>query len=120
MPQGGPYNPSPIIYGDYYYTLFARGFFTAHDAKTGKEIYTKVRLDPTASGFTSSPWAYNGKLFAMSEDGVTYVIEAGPQFKVVGRNSLDEFTMASPAIHRDSLLIRTATTLYKIAGANRP
>ena len=115
LPQGGPYNPSPIIYGDYYYTLFDRGFFTCHDARTGKEIYTKVRLDPAAGAFTASPWAYNGKIFAMSEDGVTYVIEAGPRFKIVGRNTLDEFTMASPAIHRNSLLIRTATSLYKIA-----
>ena len=114
LPQGGPYNPSPIVYGDYYYTLFDRGFFTCHDAKTGKEIYTKVRLDPTASGFTASPWAYNGKLFAMSEDGITYVIQAGPEFKVIGQNSLDEFTMASPAIHQNSLLIRTATSLYRI------
>ena len=115
LPQGGPYNPSPIVYGDYYYTLFDRGFFTAHDARTGREIYTKVRLDPAAGAFTASPWAYNGKLFAMSEDGVTYVIQAGPQYKLLGRNSLDEFTMASPAIHRDSLLIRTATTLYRIS-----
>jgi len=115
LPQGGPYNPSPIVYGDYYYTLFDRGFFTAHDAKTGREIYTKVRLDPAAGAFTASPWAYNGKLFAMSEDGVTYVIEAGPQYKLLGRNSLDEFTMASPALHRDSLLIRTASTLYRIS-----
>ena len=114
LPQGGPYNPSPIVYGDFYYTLFDRGFFTSHDARTGKEIYTKVRLDPTASGFTASPWAYNGKLFAMSEDGTTYVIQAGPEFKVIGQNSLDEFTMASPAIHEDSLVIRTATTLYRI------
>ena len=115
LPQGGPYNPSPIVYGDYYYTLFDRGFFTCHDAKTGKEIYTKVRLDPTASGFTSSPWAYNGKLFAMSEDGTTYVIQAGPEFKVLGQNVLDEFTMASPAIDRDSLIIRTAGSLYRIS-----
>lgn len=115
LPQGGTYNVSPIVYGEYFYTLFDRGFFTCHDARTGKEIYTKVRLDPTASGFTASPWAYNGKLFAMSEDGITYVIQAGPEFKVIGRNSLDEFTMASPAIHQDSLLIRTATTLYKIS-----
>ncbi|MEO7135348.1 MAG: PQQ-binding-like beta-propeller repeat protein, partial [Vicinamibacterales bacterium] len=104
LPQGGPYNPSPIVYGDFYYTLFDRGFFTCHDARTGKEIYTKVRLDPTASGFTASPWAYNGKIFAMSEDGTTYVIQAGPEFKVIGQNSLDEFTMASPAIHQDSLV----------------
>ncbi len=114
LPQGGTYNVSPIVYGDYFYTLFDRGFFTCHDAKTGKEIYTKVRLDPTASGFTASPWAYNGKIFAMSEDGTTYVIPAGPEFKVIGQNVLDEFTMASPAIHQNSLLIRTATSLYRI------
>jgi outer membrane protein assembly factor BamB len=115
LPQGGTYNTSAIVYRDRYYTLFDRGFFTCHDARTGKEIYTKVRLDPTASGFTASPWAYNGKIFAMSEDGTTYVIEAGTEFKVVGQNVLDEFTMASPAIYRDSLLIRTASSLYKIA-----
>jgi hypothetical protein len=51
----------------------------------------------------------------MSEDGVTYVIQAGPHYRLLGRNSLDEFTMASPAIHQDSLLIRTATTLYRIS-----
>lgn len=114
LPQGGTYNVSPVVYGDYFYTLFDRGFFTCHDAKTGKEIYTKVRLDPAASGFTASPWAYNGKIFAMSEDGTTYVIPAGPEFKVIGQNVLDEFTMASPAIHQNSLLIRTATSLYRI------
>jgi len=36
-PTLGPYNPSPIVYGDYYYTLFDRGLFTCHDAKSGKE-----------------------------------------------------------------------------------
>ncbi|HWI17409.1 MAG TPA: PQQ-binding-like beta-propeller repeat protein [Vicinamibacterales bacterium] len=115
LPQGGTYNTSAIVYGGRYYTLFDRGFFTCHDAATGGEIYTKVRLDPTASGFTASPWAYNGKIFAMSEDGTTYVIEAGTEFKVVGQNRLDEFTMATPAIHRDSLIIRTATSLYRIS-----
>jgi outer membrane protein assembly factor BamB len=47
-PQAGPYNPSPIVYGDYYYTLLDRGFFTCHDARTGQEIYGKQRIDPAA------------------------------------------------------------------------
>ncbi len=114
LPQGGPYNPSPIVYGDYYYTLFDRGFLTCHDARTGKEIYSKVRIDAAASGFSSSPWAYNGRLFAMSEDGVTYVIQTGPEYKLLGQNTLDEFTLATPAIDRDSLIVRTATTLYRV------
>lgn len=113
--QAGPYNPSPIVYGDLYYTLLDRGFFTAHDAKTGKEVYGKQRIDPAAGAFTSSPWAYNGKIFALSEDGDTFVIQAGGEYKLVGKNSLDEMCMATPAIARGSLIIRTATKLYRIS-----
>ena len=112
--QAGPYNPSPIVYGDLYYTLLDRGFFTAHDAKTGKEVYGKQRIDPAAGAFTSSPWAYNGKIFALSEDGDTFVIQAGSEYKLVGKNSLDEMCMATPAIVKGSLIIRTATKLYRI------
>ena len=34
QPQAGSYNTSPIIYGNYYYTLLDRGYFTCHDART--------------------------------------------------------------------------------------
>lgn len=114
QPQGGPYNPSPLVYGDYYYTLFDRGFFTCHDAKTGREVYGKQRIDPAAGAFTSSPWAYNGKIFCLSEDGDTFVIQAGPEYKLLGKNSLDEMCMATPAIASGSLILRTASKLYRI------
>lgn len=115
LPQGGPYNPSPIVYGDHYYTLLDRGFFTCHDARTGREIYGKQRIDPASGAFTASPWAANGKIFCLSEDGDTYVIEAGAQYKLVGKNSLDEMCMATPAVARGSLLLRTASQLYRIS-----
>ena len=114
LPQGGPYNTSPLIYRDQYYTLFDRGFFASHDARTGNEIYGKVRIDPAAGAFTASPWAYNGKIFALSEEGVTFVIQAGREYRLLGRNSLDEMTLATPAIARGSLFIRTASKLYCI------
>jgi len=114
QPQAGPYNPSPLIYGEYYYTLLDRGFFTCHDAKTGKEVYGKVRIDPGVNAFTSSPWAYNGKIFCLSEDGDTFVVQAGAEFKLVAKNSLDEMCMATPAIARGSLILRTASKLYRI------
>ena len=114
-PTLGPYNPSTLVYGDYYYTLHDRGFFTCHDAKSGKEIYGRQRITAEATGFTASPWAYNGKIFALNEDGTTYVIQGGHEFKVVGQNALNEFTLASPAIANGSLFIRTATKLYRIA-----
>jgi hypothetical protein len=118
-PTLGSYDPSPLVYGDHYYTLFDRGLFASHDAKTGKEIYGRQRLTADATGFTSSPWAYNGKIFALSEDGDTYVIQAGPEFKVLGKNSLDEMTLATPAVAHGSLIIRTASKLYRIARTAR-
>ena len=114
QPQAGPYNTSPIVYGDFYYTLLDRGFMTCHDARTGKPIYEKTRF-PEKASFTASPWAYNGKVFCLSEDGDTYVVEAGPAFKVVGVNSLNEFCLATPAVADGKLLLRTASRLYCLA-----
>jgi outer membrane protein assembly factor BamB len=118
LPTGAPYNPSPIVYGDIYYTLFDRGFFTSHDARTGAALYPRQRIAPDASGFTASPWAYNGRIFAMSEEGDTYVLQAGPEFAVLRTNSLSEMTLATPAVAQGSLIIRTASKLYRIAGKN--
>jgi outer membrane protein assembly factor BamB len=114
LPQAGPYNPTPLIYGDLYYTLFDRGFFTAHDAKTGAEVYDKVRFDRDTAGFSASPWAYNDRIFALNEDGDTYVIRAGHTFEIVAKNSLDEMCMATPAIADGSLILRTRSKLYRI------
>ena len=114
LEQGGSYHPSPLVYGDHYYTLLDRGLMTCHDARTGAEVYGRQRID-VGQAFTASPWAYNGKVFALSEQGTTYVIEAGPEFRILAENALDEFTMATPAILDDSLIIRTAEAVYRIA-----
>ena len=115
-PQLGSYNPSSIVYGDYHYTLLDRGILMCYDARTGQPVYPRQRVT-AGTLFTASPWAYNGKIFALSEDGDTYVIQAGPEFAVLGRNSLDEMTMATPAIARGSLILRTASKLYRIASS---
>lgn len=109
--KSSPYNPSQIVYGDYLYTLYDRGLLTCHDANTGEEVYGKQRFSPSGS-FTASPWAGNGFLFFLSEEGLTYVVKAGPDFEIVETNQLDELCLASPAVVGDKLLIRTASRLY--------
>ena len=47
-------------------------------------------------------------------DGDTFVFQAGPDYKLIGKNSLGEMCMATPAIARDSLILRTASQLYRI------
>ena len=113
-PQLGSYNPSSLVYGDYHYTLLDRGIMMCYDARTGQEVYPRQRVT-AGTLFTASPWAYNGKIFALSEDGDTYVIKAGSEFEVLGRNSLDEMTLATPAIARGSIFLRTASKLYRIS-----
>jgi len=112
--QGGPYNPTPIVYGDYLYVLYDRGMLSCYDAETGREIYSRRQIDPGAREFTASPVANHGRIFCLSEDGDTFVIQAGPQFKVLEKNALDEMCMATPAAHRNSLIIRTMTKIYRI------
>jgi outer membrane protein assembly factor BamB len=118
-PTLAPAYPSPLVVGDQYYTLMDRGFVTSNDPKTGEEIYGRRRIAVDAGTFTASPWSYNGKIFALSEDGDTFVMQAGKEFKLIRRNSLGEMTLASPAIADGSVIIRTATKLYRIARATR-
>src|SRR5207247_5743039 len=114
QPRLGTYQTSALVYGDYYYTLLDRGLMLCHDAKTGKQMYGLTRISPDAAAFTASPWAYNGKVFALSEDGDTFVVEAGPTFKLLGKNSLHEMALATPAVAQGSLFLRTQSWLYRI------
>lgn len=111
--RGGTYLPSSVAYQGAIYTLTNTGILNSFDARTGKEIY-KTRIDPAATNFTTSPWAYNGKLFCLSEEGQTFVITTGAQFQLAHVNELDDMVQASPALAGDRLLIRTEHRLYSI------
>jgi outer membrane protein assembly factor BamB len=114
--RGGTYLPSSVAYQGAIFTLTETGILNRFDAKTGKQTY-KTRIDPTASNFTTSPWAYNGKLFCLSEEGQTFVVSTGEQFQLSHINELDDFTQASPALVGDRLLVRTEHKLYSIRRA---
>jgi outer membrane protein assembly factor BamB len=126
--RAGPYHPTPLVYGDYYFTLLDQGFYTVHDAHTGEEQYyseqqvlnqeVRRRVAVGAGGFTASPWAYNGKIFVLSEEGSAYVIDPADDFTVVGSNDLGEVAMSSPAIVRGSLFIRTRSHLWRLSNTN--
>jgi outer membrane protein assembly factor BamB len=114
--KAAPYNPSPLLYGGRLYVLYDLGVFGALDAKTGKPLF-RERI-PEGRTFTASPWAARGKVYALNEDGVTLVFEAGDAFKLLHSNRLadDDMGMATPAIAGDRLLLRTSARLYCIRG----
>ena len=116
QPKAAPYNPSTLVYKDLLYVLYDFGFFACFDAKTGAEIYGKVRVrERERTPFTSSPWAYGDKVFCLSEDGDCFVYKAGRKHELLRVNKLDELCMATPGMARGSLFIRTASRLYRIS-----
>jgi outer membrane protein assembly factor BamB len=116
--QAGTYHPTPLVYDGLLYMLYDKGFLACFEARTGKEIYSRQRIDPTGDKFTASPWAADGKIYCLSEEGDTYVIRAGPNYELLAKNPLGEMSLASPAASRGSILIRTAAHLYRISEKN--
>ena len=83
---------------------------------TATSSYKACVGDGTQS-FSSSPIAAGGRIYVLSEDGDTFVFEAGDAYREVARNSLGEMSLASPAADADSLYLRTLTRLYRIKSA---
>ncbi len=110
--RGGTYLPTGVAYDGAIYGLSEIGIFSRYDAKTGKLGY-RSRIE-NGVAFTSSPWAYNGKVFCLNEEGKTFVIAAGEEYKLLGVNELGEMAQATPAIVGERLLLRTETKLYSI------
>lgn len=110
--SGGPYMPTPIVYGEHLYVCSNAGVVTCYDAKTGKRLWAD-RLGSDA-GFTASPVAADGYVYFTSEDGITHVLKAGPTFDLVATNSLGDACLATPAISDGMIFIRTQRFLWGI------
>lgn len=107
----GAYHPTPLVLGDHLHVLYSTGSLSCFEVKTGKPVYEKQRL---TGSFTASPWSYDGKIFCLSEEGTTYVVNAGSEFELLGKNVLGEVALATPAVADGRLFLRTSEALYCI------
>ncbi len=103
--RGGPYMPTPVIYGDLLYVVSNQGVLTTYNAKTGERVYQE-RLGGKGGAFTSSPVASDGKIYLSSEDGEVFVVKAGPKYELIATNSVGEVMMATPAISDGMVIVR--------------
>jgi len=113
-PRGGPYTPTPLVYGDYLYICADNGVLTCYNAKTGERIYQQ-RVGTKGSTFSASPVASDGKLHLASEDGEIYVVKAGPAYELLSTNPMGEALMATPAISGGLLIVRAQNHVFAIA-----
>lgn len=111
--RGGPYQPTPILYGDYLYTCANQGILTCYDAKTGEQIYEQ-RIGEKGGAYSASPVAADGKLYLSSEDGEIFVVRAGPKYELLAANPMGEVLMATPAISEGIVFVRGRHHLFAI------
>lgn len=112
----GPYMPTPVVYGDIFYTCANNGVVRAYNARTGEKLYEQ-RLGGRGGAFTASPVAADGKIYFASEDGDVFVIKAGPKYDYVGSNPMGEPIMATPAVSDGTIFVRTTQHLYAVGDA---
>ena len=112
-PRASAYTSSPLVYRGRMYVVNDNGILTVFDSQTGKEIY-RARAGGSGNTFSASPWAADGKIYLLSEDGHTFVIEAGDKYVELANNSVDEMSLASPALAPNTIFLRTQTRLFRI------
>jgi outer membrane protein assembly factor BamB len=113
--RGGPYMPTPIVYGDYLYTVANNGVLTCYNARTGERIYQQ-RLGGKGSSyaFTASPVAADGRVYFTSEDGEVFVVKEGPVFELLSTNPVGEVILSSPAIADGMFIVRGQNHVFGI------
>jgi outer membrane protein assembly factor BamB len=114
-PRGSPFVPSGIVVGDLLYLINdMQSILTVYEAATGKLVYQDRLGVAIREGFSASPVHVNGKIFLTNDDGQTFVVEAGRQFKLLRVNELGEQTLASPALVDGTWYWRTANSLRAV------
>lgn len=104
-------NPSPLLLNGLLYLLGSRGGeLCCLDAATGVQVY-KEKVDKVGACW-ASPWIQGDKIYFYDEKGITQIIQAGKEFKVLSQNKLDDKFWASIAVADDAYIFRGVKKLY--------
>jgi outer membrane protein assembly factor BamB len=114
-PKGSPFVPSPLLYGDQLYLVNdMQSIATSFEAATGKLLWQGRMGVATREGFSASPVGVDGKVFFTNDEGETFVLEAGREFKLLRVNRLNAQVLASPALVDGRWYFRTGRELLAI------
>jgi len=111
--RAGNYMQTPLLDGGLAYFCFDTGVLSVYQLSNGQQLYQQ-RLGGGTSGYTSSPVAADGRLFVTNEDGHTFVLSMGREYKLLSENELGETVMATPAISNGVLYIRGGKHLFAV------
>ena len=113
--RGSPFIPSPVAYDGYLYTVNdMSSIITCFDAATGTVMWQQRLGRAIREGISASPVVVDNKVFVTSDEGVTFVLKAGPEFELLHTNDIGAQTLASPALVDGIWYIRTVDELIAI------
>lgn len=111
MTEDAPHESSPVLVGDWLFTLSDRGILNCLNAATGAVQWTQE----LPGHYSASLLAAGERIYLSNKDGRTTVIAAAPEYQELAVNQIDGELWSSPAVSGNRLLLRTKTHLYCIA-----
>jgi outer membrane protein assembly factor BamB len=114
-PKGSPFVPSGLVHdGLLYLVNDMQSILTVYEARTGTLVYQGRMGVAQREGFSASPVVVNNEIFVTNDEGETFVVKAGREFRLSHTNTLGERTLASPALVDGIWYWRTAGHLIAI------
>ena len=104
--------PTPVGINGRAYICTDKGDVACLDVKSG-EVLWKGSVEKNRNAYSSSPILADGKIYITREDGKTFVVAQGDEFKVLGSGELTgELTVATPVFADGKIYLRTLDHLY--------
>ncbi len=107
--------PTPLVQGNKLYVLENSGILSCYALDSGNQIFKQRVRSDIANAYTASPVAIDGKIYLVSEAGLTFVVAMDAEGTVISKNGIGESVLASPAIAQGKLLLRGEKHLFAIA-----
>lgn len=113
LERAGNYMPTPLLHDGLAYLCNDAAVLTVYRLASGERIYQQ-RLGAGNSWFSGSPVAAAGRLYATDEEGKTYVLALGTEFRLIAQNEVGENVMATAAIVDGVIYLRGRNHLFAI------
>ncbi len=110
-----PYVPTPLVYGEHVFLWGDGGILSCVKAANGETVWS----ERVGGNYFSSPVCIDGKLYGVNSAGEVVVVEAGPQFKLLGRSPLGDPCHSTPAVSGGALYVHTEGHLISIGGKKK-
>ncbi len=104
---------SPTIVGKYLYRLTRPENLRCYDLATGKRLYSE-KLQGISTTWASPVADPKGRLF-LASSGKSFVVQTGPDFKILAVNDLGDPSHPSPAVADGKMFLVGMKNVYCIA-----